>query len=63
MVQMNLSTKQKQTHRLREQTCGSPRGETGGSWMDGGFGLDRCKLLCLGWINNEVLLSSTGNSI
>ena len=37
-AQMNLSTKQQQTHRHREQTCGCQRLE-GGSGMDGEFGL------------------------
>ena len=30
MAQMNLSTKQKQTHRLRKQTYGYQRGKVGG---------------------------------
>ena len=37
---MNLSTKQKQTHRQREQNCGS-QGERGGNGMDGEFGVSR----------------------
>ena len=57
---MNLSTKQKETHRRREQTC-SCRG--GGGGMDWEFGVSRCKLLHLEWINNKVLLYSTGNYI
>ena len=57
MAQMNLSAKQKQTHRRREQTCGCGGG-TG--WE---FGISRCKLLHIGWINNKVLLYSTGNYI
>ena len=56
MTQMNLSTKQKQTHRHREQTCGYQ----GKDWE---FGISRCKLLYIGWINNKVLLYSTGNYI
>ena len=51
MTQMNLSTKQKQTHRYREQTCAW---EGGG--MDWEFGISRCKLLYTGWIHNKVLL-------
>ena len=35
---MNLSTKQKQTHRYREQTCGCQRGG-GGNGMDWEFGV------------------------
>ena len=30
---------------------------------DGEFGISRCKLLYIGWINNKVLLFSTGNYI
>ena len=60
MTQMNLSTKQKQTHRRREQTCGCQRG---GEGMDGEFGISRCKLLYIKWINNKVLLYSTEDYI
>ena len=28
---------------------------------DGEFGISRCKLSYIGWINNKVLLDSTGN--
>ena len=59
---MNLSTKQKQTHRHREQTCGCPGGGAGGG-KDWEFGISRCKLLYTGWLNNKVLLYSTGNYI
>ena len=57
---MNLSTKQKQTH--REQTCGC---QGGGGWggMDWEFRVSRCKLVYTEWINNKVLLYSTGNYI
>ena len=61
MAQMNLSTKQKQTHRHREQTCDCQRG--GGGGKDWEFGISRCKLLHLEWINNKVLMNSTGNYI
>ena len=60
MAQMDLSTKQKQTHRCREQTCGC---QGGGRGMDCEFRISRCKLLHLEWINNKVLLYSTGNYI
>ena len=42
MTQMNLSTKQKQTHRHREQTCG---------WQEGGGegGRERDGLKMCGW--------------
>ena len=31
--------------------------------MDWEFGINRCKLLYIKWINNEVLLNNTGNYI
>ena len=43
-------------------TCGC-QGGGGGSGMDWEFAVSRCKLLHLEWINNEVLLYSTGNYI
>ena len=55
---MNLSMKQKQAYRHREQTCGCQ-----GGGMDWEFGISRCKLVYIGWINNKVLLYSTGNYI
>ena len=57
---MNPSTKQ--THRRGEQTMVA-KGEEGGRRMDWEFGVSRCKLLHLEWINNEVLLYSTQNYI
>ena len=60
MAQMNLSPEQKWTHRHRGQTCVA-KGERGGSGMDEEFGANRCKLLHLEWISNEVLVYSTGN--
>ena len=62
MIQMNLFTKQKQTHRLRRQTYGYQRGKVawGINWE---FGINRCKLLHTEWISNKVLLCSTGNYI
>ena len=59
MTLMNLSMKQKQTHRHREQTCGC-QGWGGKEWE---FGISRGKLLYREWINNKVLLYSTGNYI
>ena len=57
---MNLPTKQKQTHRPREETCGCQGGEK--RERDGwGVWLSRCKLLHLEWINNKVLPYSTRN--
>ena len=59
---MNLPTKQKQTHRHREQTCDCQGGgegtERGMGWE---FGVSGCNLLHLKWINNKVLLYYTGN--
>ena len=55
MAQMNLSTKQKQTHR-REQ-----RGQRERDGLE--FGVGRCKLLHLEWMNSKVLMYSTGNYI
>ena len=59
MAQMNLSTKQKQTHRHREQTCGCQVGLKG-EGEDWEFGVNGCKLLYVGWINNTVLLTAQG---
>ena len=61
---MNPSTEQKQTHGHGDQTCGCRGGGGGrGSRMDWEFGVNRCKLLHMGWISNEILLYSTGKSI
>ena len=60
MAQINLSTKQRQTHRHWGQTCGC-QGEGGGSGMEWELGVSIYKLLHLEWINNEVLLYSTEN--
>ena len=58
---MNLCTKQKQTHRLREQTYGYQGGRVGGGIVRE-FGIDMYTLLYLKWITNKDLLYSTGNS-
>ena len=52
-----------ETHRHREQICGCQGWGGGGEGMDWEFGISRCKLLYIGWINNKVLLYSTGNYI
>ena len=39
------------------------KGEVGGSGMDWEFEVSRCKLLHLEWIDNKVLLYSTGKQI
>jgi len=56
---MSLSTKHEQTHTHKEQTSG---GQGGGGRKRNGleFGIGRCKLLHLEWINNKVLMYSTG---
>ena len=61
-TKMNLSMKQKQIHGHREDTCGCPRE---GFWerVEQVVGVSRCKLLCIVWINNKILLYSTGNHI
>ena len=58
----NISTKQKQTQRHREQTRGC---QGGGGGRGGGLGVwdYRCKLSDIRWIKKKVLLYSTGNSI
>ena len=66
MTQMNLSTQQKQSHTQRIDLwlpSGGGGGRGGGGGMDREFGINRCKLLYTGWINNKVLLYSTGNYI
>ena len=37
------------------------KGEGVGGGMDWEFGMSRCKLVYIGWINKKVLLYSTGN--
>ena len=59
---MNPSTEKKQTYGLGEQTCGC-QGGRGGSGMDWECGVNRCKLLPLVWISNEILLYNTGNYV
>ena len=49
MIQMNLSMKEKQTHRHREQTY---QGRGGGREMDSEFGIGRHKLHT-GWITTR----------
>ena len=60
MTQMNLSLKQKWIHRHREQICVT-KGRRGG--LDGEFGVSRCKVLHLEWMDNKVLLYIAGNYI
>ena len=39
------------------------KGEGGRRGLDWEFGISRCKLVYIEWINNKVLLYSTGNYI
>ena len=57
----NELTRQKQTHRLREQTYGYQGGRMGEGIVRE-FGFNMYKLLYLKWITNNHLLYSTGNS-
>ena len=58
MTQTNLITKQKQTHMVNRLVF--PRRK--GVGTEGlGPGIIRCNLLYTEWINNKVLLCSTGN--
>ena len=56
-IQMNLFTKQKQTHRFRERTYGDPRER-----ITREFGIYMYTLLYLKWITHKILLCTTGNS-
>ena len=58
---MNLFTKQKQTHRLREGTYGY-WGEEWEAGIDWEFGIDMYTLLYLKWITKKDVLYSTENS-
>ena len=60
IIQMNLFTKQKQTHRLSKQSYSCQWGRTRG--RDSEYGIDIYILLHLKWITNKALLHSTGNS-
>ena len=60
IAEMNLSTKQRQTHRQKTDLR-LPRGGVGWRGGDCEFGIIRCKLLHLKRVNNEVLLCSTLN--
>ena len=48
--------------RYSEQTCGCP-GERGLGRDGLGVGINRCKVLYIGWINHKVLLYNTGHYI
>ena len=59
MIQMNLFTKQKRTHRHRKQTCDYQRGRVGGgkTW---GLGNGKDTLWYMEWMVHRHLLYSTG---
>ena len=61
MMQMNLSMKQKQIHRHREQIAGCQRGGGVVQGMEREFPGSICKLLYIEWINSKLLLHSAGN--
>ena len=58
---MNMYTKQKQAQTHRGHPCGCQRWGRGGKYWE--FGISRCELLYIGWVNSRVLLHSTGNYI
>ena len=65
MIQMNLfpiCTKQVQTHRYRDKTCGC-QGEGVGERDDWEFGISGWKVFYIECINNKVLLCNTGKYI
>ena len=65
MAQMNLSMKQKKAHRHTDigNRLLVAKGEGVGRGMEWKVGVGRCKLLYRGFINNKVLLYSTGKYI
>ena len=61
---MNLSMRQKQNHRHREQAGGSQGKEVwGGAGMKWKTRVSSCKLLYTEWMINKVLLYGTKNYI
>ena len=64
MAQRNLSTEKKIMDLENRTLIAKWEGVgEGGSGMDGVLGVNRCKLWPLKWINNEILLCSTGNYV
>ena len=49
-----------ENHGHGEQTCGCQGGENGMDWE---FEVNRCKLLPVEWVSNDILLYSTVNYI
>ena len=60
---MNLSTEKKLIDLENRLVVAKGEGEGGGRGLDWEFGINRCKLLHLERISNEILLYSTGNCI
>ena len=58
----SLSMRQKYTH-IQRTDLWLPRGREGRGGMNWAFGVSRCKLLQIGWINNNDVLTSTGTYI
>ena len=52
----------KEMHGLGKKTCGC-QGEGGWSGLDWELWVNRCKLLLLEWISNEILQYSTGRYV
>ena len=63
MAQMNLSIYKTETDSDIENRLVVAKGEGGGGGKDWEFGVSRCKLVYIGWINNKALLYSTENYI
>ena len=60
----NELTWEAETDSHREQPCvcqGGQEERGAREGMDWELGVSRCKLSCMGWVNNKVLLYSTGN--
>ena len=59
---MNSSTKLKETHSYKKHIFGCQGGSGGEGW-EWEVGVSRGKLPCAVWINDKVLLFSTGDYI
>ena len=62
MYGTNKNFHRKETHGLGKQNRGC-QGRGVGSGMDGVLEVNRCRLLSLEWISNEILMYSTGNCV
>ena len=58
---MSISTKQKETHRQKEQACGCQVG--GGDGVEWECGISRGKLSCTGWMDYRARLCSAGTTV